>query len=377
MAIRVLSAFGTRPEAIKMAPIVRLLAERDAAFQSIVCVTAQHRAMLDQMLRAFDIAPDIDLNLMEERQGLADLSARVVVAMTGVIEKTAPDVVLVQGDTTTTMATALAAFYLKIPVGHVEAGLRTGDRYAPFPEEMNRRVITTLATLHFAPTERAAAALRAEQVEADRIFVTGNPVVDALHLVAARPPDADTAGLLETLRRAAETQGRRRLVLVTAHRRESLGEGLENICAAIRTLLERHADLQIVFPVHLNPEVRRVVFSRLGHLPGAVLVEPVSYETLVHLLKACDFVLTDSGGIQEEAPTFGKPVLVLREVTERPEGVAAGVAKVVGTSTARIVAECTELLGNPAAYRRMARALDLYGDGRSAARILDILERTF
>src|ERR1043166_1645178 len=376
MAIRVLSAIGTRPEAIKMAPIVRLLAERGAAFHSIVCVTAQHRAMLDQVLRTFDIAPDIDLDLMEERQGLADLSARVVVAMTGVIEKTAPDVVLVQGDTTTTMATALAAFYLKIPVGHVEAGLRTGDRYAPFPEEMNRRVIATLATLHFAPTERAAAALRAEQVEADGIFVTGNPVVDALHLVAARPPDADTAALLDTLRRAAETQGRRRVVLVTAHRRESLGQGLENICAAIRTLLERHADLQIVFPVHLNPEVRRAVFSRLGHLPGATLVAPVSYETLVHLLKACDLVLTDSGGIQEEAPTFGKPVLVLRDVTERPEGVEAGVARIVGTSTARIVAECSELLGNPAAYRRMARALDLYGDGRSAARILDILERT-
>jgi UDP-N-acetylglucosamine 2-epimerase (non-hydrolysing) len=371
--MRVLVVFGTRPEAIKLAPVVLELRRRPDAFTTRVCVSAQHREMLDQVLALYDIRPDRDLDLMRPSQTLPDFTAAALLAVSGVLEAERPDLVVVQGDTTTTMATALAAFYARIPVAHVEAGLRTRDRHAPFPEEVNRRLTTVVTDLHFAPTETARRNLLAEGVDPAAIHVTGNTVVDAL--LAAREMLAGRAASAPALQRWAASG--RPMILVTAHRRESFGAGLEQICLAIRDLLERNADLAVVFPVHLNPAVgvpvRRVLEGAATTDGRLTLTDPLTYTDLVWALDHCRLVLTDSGGIQEEAPTFGKPVLVMREVTERPEGVAAGVARLVGTDRDRIRREVERLLQDDAAYAAMSAAENPYGDGRAAARIVRVL----
>jgi UDP-N-acetylglucosamine 2-epimerase len=358
--LTVMTVVGTRPEVIKLAPVVKALKERPEHFRSILCSTGQHRQMLDQTLGSFGLVADLDLQVMVADQTLADLTANVMKAFVGTLHQHRPDVVLVQGDTTSAMVCALAAFYEKIPVGHVEAGLRTGDRYNPFPEEINRRVVSTVATWHYAPTQGAVDALLREGYDPASVKLTGNTVVDALLDVAAGI-DGTTAA------------DGRRLILVTAHRRESFGKPFENLCLALRDLIERNPDVDIVYPVHLNPKVQEPVHRILGNLPRLQLREPVAYEELIRLLKSCYLVLTDSGGIQEEAPVFGKPVLVLREVSERPEAVAAGVAKVVGTDRRKIVRETETLLRNQEAYQQMSRAMSPYGDGHAADRIVDHL----
>lgn len=355
--------FGTRPEAIKMAPVVLELQKYGERINTCVCVTAQHRAMLDQVLEWFGIAPNYDLDLMQPDQGLAELSSRVLVSVSKLLQEVQPDVVLVQGDTTTVMMTALAAFYQRIAVGHIEAGLRTRDRYNPFPEEINRRMAGVLATWHFAPTERAAAALRAEQVPGETIFVTGNTVVDALLLTVRRPVD---------LRLNFDLNGRR-LIVVTAHRRESFGAPFESLCWALRDLAERNPDVEIVYPVHLNPKVREPVGRILTGQPRIRLLEPLRYEQFAHLMAQAYLILTDSGGIQEEAPVLGKPTLVMRETTERPEAVEAGTARLVGTNRQRIVTEAERLLYDQELYSTMAQVGSPFGDGRAAERIVDIL----
>jgi UDP-N-acetylglucosamine 2-epimerase (non-hydrolysing) len=361
--MKALSVFGTRPEAIKMAPVVLELQKYPERICTCVCVTAQHREMLDQVLEWFRIAPDYDLDLMQPDQGLAEFASRVLVSVSKVLQKVQPDVVLVQGDTTTVMMTALAAFYQRIPVGHVEAGLRTRDRYNPFPEEINRRMAGVLATYHFAPTERAADALRAEQVPEENIFVTGNTVVDALLMTAQRPV---------ALKLDFSLDGRR-LILVTAHRRESFGAPFESLCLALRDLAERNPDVEVVYPVHLNPKVREPVGRILAGQPRIHLLEPLRYEQFAHLMALAYLILTDSGGIQEEAPVLGKPTLVMRETTERPEAIEAGTARLVGTNRQRIVAEAERLLHDQELYRAMAQVGSPFGDGRAAERIVDIL----
>lgn len=364
--IRVLSVFGTRPEAVKMAPVVRALAAAPGV-EARVCVTAQHRQMLDQILRLFEIKPDYDLDLMREDQSLAELSAAIFTGLDPVLLEARPDWVLVQGDTTTVAIASLLAYYRRIRVGHVEAGLRTGDRWQPFPEEINRRVASVVADLHFAPTEWARQNLLREGVPEAAVVVTGNPVIDALQVVANQPPPAEVTRLLERLE-----IGKRRLVLVTAHRRENFGQPLENICLALRDLAGR-GDVEIVYPVHLNPHVQEPVRRLLAGTPYITLLPPLDYLPLIHIMKRAALVLTDSGGIQEEAPAFGVPVLVLRAVTERPEGVEAGVLKLVGTERSVIVGEASRLLDDPVAYRRMARAVNPFGDGRAAERIVQAL----
>jgi UDP-N-acetylglucosamine 2-epimerase (non-hydrolysing) len=357
--LRVMSLMGTRPEAIKLAPVQITLAKRPRDFEPVLCVTGQHRQMLDQVMADFGLTADHDLNLMVEDQGLADLSARVLQSVTGLLRSAVPDVLLVQGDTTSAAMGALAAFYERIPVGHVEAGLRTGDRYNPFPEEINRRLISALATWHYAPTQSAVDALARAGVAADSVLLTGNTVVDALLHISAQVGDAPAS------------EGR--MILVTAHRRESFGPDFESICLALRDLVRRNPDVRIIYPVHLNPNVREPVERILTGEERVQLIEPVGYRALVGLMKQSYLILTDSGGIQEEAPVLGKPVLVLRQVTERPEAVAAGAAKVVGTDRERIVQEAELLLNDRAEYERMARAISPYGDGHAAERIADHL----
>jgi UDP-N-acetylglucosamine 2-epimerase (non-hydrolysing) len=371
--VRVLSVFGTRPEAIKMAPVVLRLAAHPG-FEAKVCVTAQHRSMLDSVLEDFAIRPDFDLDVMRERQTLCGIAARVLDGLQGVLESFRPERVLVHGDTTTTLAASLAAFYNRIPVGHVEAGLRTGNLEAPWPEEANRKVTAVVTDLHFAPTERARRALLAEGVAPEKIHVTGNTVIDAL-LLAREKLRSDARLAQRIAARFAFLDPSRRLVLVTGHRRESFGLGFENICRALAELARRHADIEILYPVHLNPNVREPVFRILGGLPAVHLIDPVEYLPFVHLMDRAHLIVTDSGGIQEEAPALGKPVLVMREVTERPEAVEAGTVRLVGTDFARIVEETSRLLTDPAAYRRMATAINPYGDGRAAERIERALER--
>ncbi len=361
--IRVLVIFGTRPEAIKMAPIVAELRRRSAEAEVVVCVTGQHRQMLDQILQVFEIHPDFDLGLMSHNQALSSLTARALEAVTKVIQQVQPSFILVQGDTTTAMAGALAGFYEKIPVGHVEAGLRTGIRYYPFPEEINRRLISVMTTLHFAPTRTAAAALTAEGISQSDIYVTGNTVVDALQQVAARDSQRPLPCSL---------QGGR-LILVTAHRRENFGAPLQGICEALLDIADTYSDVEIVYPVHLNPNVQSTVRSTLSGHPRIHLLPPLDYLDFVQLLKRAHLVLTDSGGIQEEAPTFGIPVLVLRNETERPEGVEAGTARIVGTNRQEIVTTARHLLDNPRAYAAMASAVSPYGDGHAAERIVDVI----
>jgi UDP-N-acetylglucosamine 2-epimerase (non-hydrolysing) len=368
--IRVLSVLGTRPEAVKMAPVIKALAA-EPGVDARVCVTAQHRQMLDQVLDLFEIKPDYDLNLMRPNQSLAGLTAEVMENLDPVLADEHPDWVLVQGDTTTVMTAALAAFYRGIRVGHVEAGLRTGDKRQPFPEEINRRIAGTVADLHFAPTELARQNLLHEGVEDGHIRVTGNTDIDALHMVLKMPAPA---GITEKLKDWKIIAGGNRLVLVTAHRRENFGQPIEDICAALQTLARDYAGkLHIVYPVHLNPNIQEPVYRLLGEETNVHLLEPLDYLPMVHFMQAASIVLTDSGGIQEEATGLGKPTLVLREKTERPEGVDAGVLKLVGTEKDVILREAHRLLDNNAEYEKMAHAANPFGDGHAAERIVKAL----
>ena len=360
---KVMVIFGTRPEAIKMAPIIAQLRQYKGEIDTCVVVTGQHREMLDQVLETFHIQPDCDLDIMLPGQSLTDVTVRSLASLERVMASEKPDLVLVQGDTTTAFAGGLAAFYQRIPVGHIEAGLRTGDKYNPYPEEINRRLIDALADLCLAPTATSQKALLAEGVPPSRILVTGNTVIDALLEVAAREHEF-TVPTLRSLHFGPPL----RTILVTAHRRESHGAPMHAICNALADLLMSRDDLQIVFPVHLNPRVRETAWSILGGVERAVLLEPLDYLDIVHLIKRADLIITDSGGIQEEAPALGKPVLVIRETTERPEGVAAGTARLVGTDRQNIVAAAKRLLDDPVEYARMAHAANPYGDGRAAER---------
>lgn len=374
MTIRILSVLGTRPEAIKMAPIVRLL-KHTAGVEARVCVTAQHRQMLDQALDLFEIKPEYDLDLMREGQSLAQISAAIFTHLDPVLEEFKPDWVLAVGDTTTVLTTSLLAFYRKIKFGHVEAGLRTHNKWHPFPEEINRRLATVTADLHFAPTEWSKGNLLREGVEPETIHVTGNSVIDALKFVASREEPREIAELLKTLGvndKATKGPAVKRLILVTAHRRENFGEPMESICRALKQLASRE-DVEIVYPVHLNPNVQEPVNRILKGVKRVALLPPLDYLPLIHLMKRAHLILTDSGGIQEEAPTFGIPVLVMRETTERPEGIEAGILKLVGTNASRIVEEASRLLDDASAYKSMAKAANPYGDGRAAERIVEAL----
>ncbi|MDK2970655.1 MAG: hypothetical protein PWP23_410 [Candidatus Sumerlaeota bacterium] len=366
---RILSVFGTRPEAIKMAPVVQELS-RHPGFDARVCVTAQHRQMMDQVLDIFEIRPDFDLDLMRANQTLGGLTSRVIEAMGGVLDEWKPDIVLVQGDTTTVMAATLAAFYAGVAVGHVEAGLRTGDLYAPWPEEMNRRVTAVMARHHFAPTQRARQALLAEGYSPESIVVTGNTVIDALLQVAER---VRTAPLATTMaERFAFLNPGKRLILVTGHRRESFDGGIEEMCEALKQLAERD-DVEIAYPVHLNPNVKDPVNRVLGSCANVHLIAPQDYLSFVWLMDRAHLIVTDSGGVQEEAPSLGKPVLVTRTTTERPEAVDAGTVRLVGTDKEAIVRSATELLDNPAVFEASRRSHNPYGDGMAARRIVALL----
>jgi UDP-N-acetylglucosamine 2-epimerase (non-hydrolysing) len=391
--LKVLTVFGTRPEAIKLAPVIQELERRAGELESVVCVTGQHRQMLDQVLELFEIVPDHDLNVMEADQSPTQVASAVLARLEPLLRAEQPDWVLVQGDTTTVAAASLAAFYARARVGHVEAGLRTLDKWRPFPEEINRRVASAIADLHFAPTERARDNLLREAVPAGQVVVTGNPVIDALQWTASLPAPPDVISLLGRLGvpdgasrdsdsprangtaahadRAAEG---RRLILVTAHRRENFGAPLQEVCQALLDLAERYAGrVQVVYPVHRNPNVWGAVHERLANAPNITLMPPLEYRPLVSLMKQAHLVLTDSGGIQEEAPGLGVPVLVLRDVTERPEAVEAGTVRLVGTDRARIVAEAARLLEDPGARAEMARVINPYGDGQAARRIVGTL----
>lgn len=370
---RVLTVFGTRPEAIKLAPVLLEL-KKYPEIDSKVCVTAQHREMLDQVLRLFGIEPDMDLNLMRSNQSLGEITARVVHEMEKALDQERPDIVLIQGDTTTVMATALAAFYKRVKIGHVEAGLRSGDIHSPYPEEMNRRVVSMVASLHFAPTKRAVESLLKENIPADKVFLTGNTVIDALMMIVSLPEPVEVKRLLAKASLDGQSD-RKRLILVTAHRRENFGDRFENICRALRKIVERNEDVAIIYPVHLNPNVQKPVKAILSGIDRIILTRPVTYDVLAHLMKRSYMVMTDSGGIQEEAPALGKPVLVMREETERPEGIEAGTARLVGTKEEKIVEEAERLLNDNCAYESMARAVNPYGDGHAAERIVEILRK--
>lgn len=369
--MKILSVFGTRPEAIKMAPVVKALAE-EPTFDAKVCVTAQHRQMLDQVLELFAIQPDFDLDLMKADQTLGNITGNVLNGMARVFAEWQPDMVLVHGDTTTTLAAALSSYYAKVPVGHVEAGLRTGNKYSPWPEEMNRRLTGALTDVHFTPTEKARENLLHEGIEPECIYVTGNTVIDALLTVEERiRSDAELLSRLEACFPFLDSQ--KSLVLVTGHRRENFGSGFENICQAIADIARRD-DVQVVYPVHLNPHVQEPVRRILSGMSNVFLLKPQDYLSFVYLLHRCTLVLTDSGGIQEEAPSLGKPVLVMRDTTERPEALEAGTARVVGTDRDRIVSEVCQLLDDPQAYRAMSEAHNPYGNGTAAQSIAKILK---
>lgn len=366
-SLTVMSVFGTRPEAIKMAPLVKELDRHAAYIRNIVCITAQHRQMLDQVLKLFNIKPDFDLNIMQDRQTLADITVKALQGLYDIFGQVRPDLVLVHGDTTTTFAASLAAFYQRIAVGHVEAGLRTNDKYFPFPEEINRKLTGAIADLHFAPTITAKNNLIKENVSADTIFVTGNTVIDALRTTVKRQYHFQTPELKRL------DYDHQRLLVVTAHRRENLGAPLESICEALKQIVEKYSDVHIIYPVHLNPAVRDTVFSALSAVERITLLDPLDTEELHNLLARSYFVLTDSGGLQEEAPSLGKPVLVLRDVTERPEAVEAGTVKIVGTDAGNILKEASKLLDDPEEYRRMANAINPYGDGHASERIVQAI----
>ena len=377
---KVMLVFGTRPEAIKMAPLVKQFQRDEEHFQTIVCVTGQHRQMLDQVLKIFDIQPDYDLNIMKDGQDLYDVTARVLVGMRDVLTKVKPDVVLVHGDTSTSTAAALAAFYQRIPVGHVEAGLRTHNIYSPWPEEMNRQLTGRIATYDFAPTQLSRQNLLDENVPEERIIVTGNTVIDALHMVVAKLKDDESQRnklaqeLLADGYDVSRLENGRRLVLITGHRRENFGDGFVNICRAIATLSERYPQVDFLYPMHLNPNVRNPIHDAFGRdlkeLGNLFFIEPLEYLKFVFIMSKAHIVLTDSGGIQEEAPGLGKPVLVMRDTTERPEALEAGTVKLVGTDYDKMVGEVSTLLDDTAAYNRMSQAVNPYGDGKACPRIV-------
>ncbi|WP_220272701.1 non-hydrolyzing UDP-N-acetylglucosamine 2-epimerase [Aquitalea magnusonii] len=368
--ITVLTIFGTRPEAIKMIPIVQAL-QSCPGVVSQVCVTGQHREMLDQVLSLFDVKPDHDLQLMHKAQGLAPLTALLLLEIDQVLAQVQPDVVLVHGDTATTLGASLAAFYRKIPVGHVEAGLRTGDLSSPWPEEMNRRVVDTLSSWYFAPTEESCGNLRREGVDSARIFITGNSVVDTLLLTVDKLQQPHLQAKMRD--RFAFLRSGSRMILITGHRRESFGEKFENFCHALLVLAKRYPDVDFVYPVHLNPNVREPVYALLSRVANIHLIDPQEYLPFVYLMVRSYLIITDSGGIQEEAPALGKPVLVTRDTTERPEALAAGTARLVGTETESIVASASELLDDEAAYLKMSQAHNPYGDGHASRRIAAIV----
>lgn len=371
---RILVIIGTRPEAIKMAPVILALQKRARASMGIevrTCLTAQHRQMLDQALDLFGITPDYDLDIMRSGQDLTDITCRILTGLREVLKKYRPDMVVVHGDTTTTISAALASFYERIPVAHVEAGLRTSNIYSPWPEEMNRRLTGAITTMHFAPTEQARCNLISEGVETEKILITGNTVIDALQYVAATL-DEDAELNRKSREQFSFIDPSKRLILVTGHRRENFGAGFENICLALKKLAAR-GDVQIVYPVHLNPNVRGPVQRILAMDPNINLIEPLEYLPFVYLMKQSHLILTDSGGIQEEAPSFGKPVLVMRDTTERPEGVDAGTVRLVGTDQKKIETEVSRLLDDNDNYQKMATAINPYGDGKAAQRIVDAI----
>ena len=382
---KIMLVFGTRPEAIKMAPLVNEFQKYPEEFQTIVCATGQHRQMLDQVLHLFEISPDYDLDIMKQGQDLYDVTSRVLQGMREVLRESQPDVVLVHGDTTTSTAAALASFYQQIPVGHVEAGLRTHNIYSPWPEEMNRQITGRIATYHFAPTELSRKNLLAEGVADEKIFVTGNTVIDALQQVVAKISSSETmrSELSQILRTAGYDVARltngKRLVLITGHRRENFGRGFLSMCAAIKSLNEKYPEVDFVYPMHLNPNVRKPIREVFGETsPGNMFfIEPLDYLPFVYLMEKSYLVLTDSGGIQEEAPGLGKPVLVMRDTTERPEALEAGTVKLVGTDFDRISMEVSCLLEDEFYYRRMSHAVNPYGDGRACPRILKALQQIF
>jgi len=367
---RVMFVFGTRPEAIKLAPVINEIKKHPDVFELLIVVTGQHRHMLDQVLRVFDIKPDYDMGIMEEGQTIQNVVSKVLRGLEGIILREKPDIVLVQGDTSTAFAASLSAFYRKVPVGHVEAGLRTWDKYRPFPEEMNRKLTTSLADIHFAPTSTSVKNLKNEGVPLVSIYLTGNTVIDALFDVAKKDFDLRRVGL--------DLTAGKKVVLVTTHRRESFGQPLKAICSAVREIAQKHLDdAKFVIPVHKNPSVRDVIFDELSGLKNVELIEPLEYEPFVHLMKASYLILTDSGGIQEEAPSLGKPVMVLREVTERPEGVSAGVVKLVGVKTESIIEACEKLLCDRSEYDKMACKKNPYGDGLASQRVVSALLHYF
>lgn len=380
---KIMLVFGTRPEAIKMAPLVKEFQKHSDEFQTIVCVTGQHREMLDQVLHIFEIVPDYDLNIMKQGQDLYDVTARVLVGMRDVLKEVHPDLVLVHGDTTTSTAAALAAFYQQVPVGHVEAGLRTHNIYSPWPEEMNRQITGRIATYHFAPTPLSKRNLLAEGIQEEQITVTGNTVIDALYMVVDKiKQDRLLEAELEDLLRKAgydvnRLSGGRKLVLITGHRRENFGEGFIHICTAIKDLTQKYPEVDFVYPMHLNPNVRRPIHEVFGEnlsgLGNMFFIEPLEYLSFVYLMEKSTLVLTDSGGIQEEAPGLGKPVLVMRDTTERPEALEAGTVKLVGTDYQKIVDEVTALLDDSSYYEQMSKAVNPYGDGKACKRILDFI----
>lgn len=366
--IRVLTVFGTRPEAIKMAPLVKEFEKHNDIFKSIVCVSAQHRQMLDQVLKLFDIKPDFDLNIMKPNQDLWTITAEVLMLIKDVIEECKPDIILVHGDTTTSMAAALSAFYARVPVGHVEAGLRTFDKYYPFPEEINRVFADAVCTYHFAPTDTSVENLIKSAIPQTHIYKTGNTVIDALlHTVENNSADLSYIGLNPALK----------TILLTSHRRENFGEPIRNICHAILELVEKNKDIQVVYPVHLNPNVQQPVHEILGGKERIHLIEPMEYAPFSTLMKQAHIILTDSGGVQEEAPSLGKPVLVLRSTTERPEAVEYGTVKLVGTDKNRIVEETQKLLDDEAEYKKMSESINPYGDGLASKRIAEIIKKEF
>ncbi len=365
--MKIMTVFGTRPEAIKMAPLVKELA-KDKQFEPLVCVTAQHREMLDQVLDLFHIKPDYDLNIMKHNQSVSQISSNVLLGMEKVLEESQPDIVLVHGDTTTTFASALAAFYHKIPVGHVEAGLRTFDKYSPYPEEMNRVLTGHLAELHFAPTIRNKKNLLAEGVAEDKIYITGNTVIDALLTVADKPYEFQDEVLSNI------DFKNRKVITLTCHRRENLGENMHNIFGAVKDLAVEFPDVEVVYPLHMNPKVRSLAGYILGNTDRIHLIEPLQYQPFVKLMAESYLIITDSGGLQEEAPSLGKPVLVVRKETERPEAVEAGTVKLAGVEKEKIFSMAGELITDPGAYERMAEAVNPYGDGKAARRIVQILK---
>jgi UDP-N-acetylglucosamine 2-epimerase (non-hydrolysing) len=378
---KIMLVFGTRPEAIKMAPLVKEFQKYPDIFETIVCVTGQHREMLDQVLKLFEIVPDYDLNIMKQGQDLYDITSAILVRMKNVFEQVTPDAVLVHGDTTTSTATALSAFYRQIPVGHVEAGLRTNNIYSPWPEEMNRRITGRIATWHFAPTQLSRQNLLKESVDDSHIIVTGNTVIDALYTVVDKIET--NASLNINLAAELKTAGydvqrlnvdERRLVLITGHRRENFGEGFINICEAIKYLTDKYPDVDFVYPMHLNPNVRKPIYEIFGeqYQPNMFFMEPLEYFSFIYLMGKSFIVLTDSGGIQEEAPGLGKPVLVMRDTTERPEALTAGTVKLVGTDYNKIVSEVSALLDNTDYYSAMSKAVNPYGDGKACERIVSL-----